>query len=167
MVKRPISLLWALFAAATLVAAAALPVSASPEPAGPGGVSDSALLTVITSVGDDIFSTTDLTTLIDPTSTSTQHYGPYASGSTDSGTCGNDWANDTFDRHFTVHSNPDGTFTVIEQFKNGAFTNACVGQPPAQLQPGRLRDNAALWWSGEFRNHGQLPWVFRNPLASN
>lgn len=50
----------------------------------------------------------------------TQHYGPYASGSTDSGTCG-DWADDTFDRHFTVRSNNDGTYTVVQQFKNGSF----------------------------------------------
>src|SRR5437879_514156 len=82
--------------------AAALPASAAPEPTGPGGVPDSALFTVISTVGDDVFSTTDLTSLIDPTGARTQHYGPYASGSPDSGTCGPDWANDTFDRHFTV-----------------------------------------------------------------
>jgi hypothetical protein len=63
--------------------------------------------------------------------TSTQHYGPYASGSTDSGTCGPDWANDTFDRHFTVQQNADGTFTVVEQFEDGTFTTFAGPSPGA------------------------------------
>jgi hypothetical protein len=89
---------------------------------------------------DDLFSTADLTTLLDPTRTSTQHYGPYASSSTDSGTCGTDWATDTFDRHFTVRTNRDGTFLVVEQFKDGAFVTmtgfspgACQTGPPAGM----------------------------------
>jgi hypothetical protein len=80
---------------------------------------------LINSVNDDIFSTVDLTALLDPTPT--QHYGPYASGSTDSGTCGA-WATDIFDRHFTVFaSTTPGAFTVVEQFKNGTFDTS----PPA------------------------------------
>src|SRR6476660_3550916 len=76
-----------------------LNVSASPEPASPGGVADATLTTLITSVGDDVFSTTDVAGLIDPTgSNATQHYGTYASTSPDSGTCGNDWAQDSFNR---------------------------------------------------------------------
>ena len=59
----------------------------------------------------------------------TQHYGPFASGSPDSGTCGNNWANDTFNRNFTVQSNPDGTLTVIEEFKDGAFTTVAGASP--------------------------------------
>src|SRR5437867_3048225 len=73
------------------------------------------------SPADDLFATADLATLLDPSPNATQHYGPYPSGSGDSGTCGPDWAQDTFDRHFTVKRNPDGTLTVIEQFKNGSF----------------------------------------------
>jgi hypothetical protein len=136
--KRAVSLLCPAFAAAVLVAASALPVSAAPEPTGPGGVSDAALLTVVGTVGDDAFATTDLTSLLDPTGASTQHYGPYASESPDSGTCGNDWADDTFDRHFTVHTNSDGTFTVIEQFKNGTFITPAPlsDQPQAKFSPG-------------------------------
>lgn len=57
-----------------------------------------------------------------------QHYGGYASGSPDSGTCGNNWANDTFDRHFTVQSE-GGTLTVIEQFKDGSFTTMAGASP--------------------------------------
>lgn len=35
-------------------------------------------------------------------SNGTKHFGPFPSTSPDSGTCGNDWAEDTFDRFFTV-----------------------------------------------------------------
>jgi hypothetical protein len=63
----------------------------------------------------------------------TQHYGPFASSSPDSGTCGNDWAQDTFDRDFTVKQNPDGTYRVYEQFKNGSFVTT---GPPTFFSPG-------------------------------
>ncbi len=129
--RRPVHFLCAAIAAMALGGAAALPAAAAPEPTGPGGVGDSALLTVIASVGDDVFATTDVASLIDPASTSTQHYGPYASESPDSGTCGPDWANDTFDRHFTVHRNPDGTFTVVQQFKDGNFTTTVAPRGPS------------------------------------
>ena len=77
---------------------------------------------MINTVGDDVFAATDLVGLLDPAGTKgTKHYGPFPSSSTDSGTCGNDWANDTFDRHFTVHSDANGV-RVVEQFKNGDFT---------------------------------------------
>jgi hypothetical protein len=104
--------------------------SASPESSqSPAGLTSPALLTLI--ANDDLFATTDLSLLLDPAGThATQHYGPYASGSTDSGTCGiNDWATDTFDRHFTVRHNPDGTFTVVEQFKNGSFETIAGASP--------------------------------------
>jgi len=84
---------------------------------------------------DDLFSVADLTTLLDPTGTSTQHYGPYTSTSPDSGTCGPDWATDTFDRHFTVRTNPDGTFLVVEQFKSGSFVTT-TGPSPGSCEPG-------------------------------
>src|SRR2546427_11777937 len=60
------------------------------------------ILSIVNTIGDDNFATADLTTLLDPSSTSAQHYGPYASGTPDSGTCGNDWANDAYQRHFTI-----------------------------------------------------------------
>jgi hypothetical protein len=89
---------------------------------------------------DDVFSTADLTVLLAPvapmagTGNGTEHYGPYRTPDTDSG-CGVDpWATEEFDRHFTVKSNHDGTFTVVEQFKNGDFTTV-VGQSPGELCP--------------------------------
>lgn len=115
------------------LAALALSVPASAGPDGntsAAGVTSPALLALITN--DDLFSTMDLSTVLDPTGTTpTQHYGPYASSSPDSGTCGNTWANDTFDRHFTVRLNNDGTYTVVEQFKNGSFTTMNGSSPAA------------------------------------
>jgi hypothetical protein len=96
------------------------------------GITDPVILALITD--DDLFATADLTVLLDPPGPNgTQHYGPYASDSPDSGTCGNFWAQDMFDRHFTVRTNPDGTFTVVQQFKKGSFvTNA--GPSPGTCQ---------------------------------
>ncbi len=92
------------------------------------GLTDLRLLSLIT---DDVFfATADLTLLLDPSSGGATHYGPYPSSSPDSGTCGNDWATDTFDRHFTVKHNADGTFTVIQQFKNGSFVVTITGPSP-------------------------------------
>ena len=119
-----------------LVAFAAIALFASSAAADPdgrpgaSGVTDPALLALITD--DDLFATMNLSALLDPPAgagTPTQHYGPYPSVSPDSGTCGTDWANDTFDRHFTVRENLDGTFTVVEQFKNGSFVTMSAPGP--------------------------------------
>jgi hypothetical protein len=65
------------------------------------------------------------------------HYGPYASSSTDEGTCGNTWANDTFNRAYTVKTKPtaEGKYNVVEQFKKGTFTTL-AGQSPGACQSG-------------------------------
>jgi hypothetical protein len=96
----------------------------------PGAIVGSDLSALITS--DDVFSTADLTLVLAPaapmmgSSNGTEHYGPYTTPDTDSG-CGVDpWNNETFDRHFTVKSNHDGTFTVVEQFKDGPAGVATV-----------------------------------------
>jgi hypothetical protein len=70
-------------------------------------------------------------------SPSTQHYGPFAAATPDSGTCGNNWANDTFERHFSVDTQPnaDGTYNVVEEFKNGTFVTV-AGFSPGSCQPG-------------------------------
>jgi hypothetical protein len=50
--------------------------------------------------------------------------------SPDSGTCGNDWAVDTFQRVFTVSGpNADGTYTVREDFVNGSFVTTAGPSP--------------------------------------
>lgn len=60
-----------------------------------------------------------------------RHYGPFASTSPDSGSCGNNWATDTFERHFTVKTslNDDGTYTVTQQFMNGSFVTIAGDSP--------------------------------------
>jgi hypothetical protein len=126
-----------LFTALLAVAAASFALaggqaSASPESSqSTAAVTSPALLALIGN--DDVFATSDLTLLLNTAgANATQHYGPYPSDSTDSGTCGiNDWANDTFDRHFTVRHNPDGTITVVEQFKNGSFVTNTTSSPGA------------------------------------
>ena len=70
-----------------------------------------------------------------------RQYGPFASTSPDSGTCGNEWATDTFDRHFRANTspNPDGTYTVVEEFKKGTFvTNAGPSPGGCETNPGGL-----------------------------
>jgi hypothetical protein len=120
--------------------------AANPDRSTVSGLTSVSVLGMIGSTGDDAFSTMSLSP-VDPSGTPTQHYGPYASGSPDSGTCGiNDWAEDTFDRHFTVRTGHDGTITIVEQFKNGSFvTNAGAspgacdptdGTPPGMIRAG-------------------------------
>jgi len=123
-----------------ILAVSALPrlASASPEAAN-FGVTPPSIASLVVAVGDDIFSTTDLSSLtavLDP-GMPTQHYGPYASSSTDSGTCGPDWANDVFNRHFTVFFNPDGSVSsIVEQFKDGSFVTPAADSPPENFSPG-------------------------------
>jgi hypothetical protein len=97
------------------------------------GPADAGILGLITN--DDAFALADLslvlaTPLALGASNHTEHYGPFASGSTDSSTCGNDWADDTFDRHFTVRANGTG-FTIVEQFKRGSFVTFAGNSPGA------------------------------------
>lgn len=123
---------------------------ADPEGVQGGGVTPPDLLALISD--DDVFSTADLSLLFAPTtplatsSSRTQHYGPYDSESPDSGTCGNDWANEQFNRSFTVRPQKDGTYVVIVQFKQGTFETvfgpspgACDetdGTPPGEVNAG-------------------------------
>jgi hypothetical protein len=64
-----------------------------------------------------------------------QHFGPFAGASPDSGTCGGNWAADTFNRDFAVHQNPDGSFRVIQVFSNGRFVTV-AGRSPGACQGG-------------------------------
>jgi hypothetical protein len=95
-----------------------------------------------------------------------QHFGPYASNSPDSGTCGNTWANDTFNRLYTVKTKPtaEGTYNVVEQFKNGTFTTlagpspgGCDTNPGGTLSgtvTGKMHGSFSLVVSGGTYNSG-------------
>jgi hypothetical protein len=65
-----------------------------------------------------------------------QHYGPYASGSADSGTCGNNWADDTYNRHFIVNKSSGGAITVVELFADGKFKTPSTTPPIGNQSPG-------------------------------
>jgi hypothetical protein len=125
----------------------------------PNRMTDPSVLALIGN--DDLFATADLTTVLDPSlnsANSTQHYGPYASGSPDLGTCGIDWATDTFDRHFTVRHNPDGTFLVVEQFKNGSFTtNAAPSPGSCDIADGSPAGTVAAGINGSMHGYFIIP----------
>jgi hypothetical protein len=119
----------------------------------------SGLLTL--SPADDLYAIADLSAQPDPSSQGTQHYGPFSSTSPDSGTCGNDWATDTFDRHFTVKTNPDGTFLVTEQFKNGSFvTNPPTdNESPGSCEPGGTPGTVNTGTTGNMHGYFLIPIV--------
>jgi hypothetical protein len=60
-------------------------------------------------------------------------FGPFDSASPDSGTCGNDWAADTFKREFFVQQTGPGTWRVTEAFVDGRFTTL-VGLSPGACE---------------------------------
>jgi hypothetical protein len=122
------------FAAVAALAFLGGPAAADPDGnGGASGVTNPAILALVTN--DTVFATADLSVLLSPPGgPSSQHYGPYPSDSPDSGTCGNDWATDRFDRHFLVKSNHDGTFTVVQQFKRGSFVTN-LGPSPGACEP--------------------------------
>src|SRR5438270_13703480 len=60
----------------------------------------------------------------------TQHLGPFVVHTTDGGSCGNSWANDTFERDYTIISNGGGNFTVRERDK-GTFVTIAGASPGA------------------------------------
>jgi hypothetical protein len=99
----------------------------------------SSILNNVNTIGDDAFSTVDTSTLSPPP---TQHYGPYLSSSPDSGSCGNNWATDTFDRHFSVFSQ-NGALVVVEQFKNFSFVTQ-AGMSPGACDNGQLYDGGVV-----------------------
>ena len=89
--------------------------------------------------------------------TSTTYYGPFASGSPDSGTCGNDWATDTFNRHFTVFQDRnDGSLLVVEQFKDGSFVTTS-GFSPGACQTGPAAGTVAGGVTGSLHGYFVVP----------
>ncbi|HVS06837.1 MAG TPA: hypothetical protein VHK65_11840 [Candidatus Dormibacteraeota bacterium] len=88
-----------------------------------------------------------------------QHFGPFASASTDSGTCGNNWAADTFTRNFVVHQNADGTFRLVELFSNGKFVTI-AGASPGACQSGT--NNGSTVASGI---HGRFGGFFNGTIT--
>jgi hypothetical protein len=65
-------------------------------------------------------------------------YGPFASGSPDSATCGGDWADDTYKRVFEASTtrNANGTYSATEFFIAGHFVTRLHSSPGACNIPG-------------------------------
>jgi hypothetical protein len=115
------------------------------------------VLNLVNSIGDDKFSTADLTKLVDPSMTTTQHYGPYSSTSPDSGTCGNDWATDSFNRHFTVFQDRlSGSLLVVEQFKAGSFVTS-AGPSPGACETSPLGSMVTAGVTGSLHGYFIIP----------
>jgi hypothetical protein len=72
-----------------------------------------------------------------------QDFGPFAGASPDSGTCGPNWADDTFTRNFTVLRNTDGTFRLVENFSDGKFVTTGP-QSPGACQKGTDHGSTVL-----------------------
>lgn len=63
--------------------------------------------------------------------------GPYTATTPDSGSCGNNWAIDLFNRQFVIHpENTDGTWTVVEKFNSGKFITLGNGETGSAASPG-------------------------------
>lgn len=81
------------------------------------------------------------------TSSSIRHYGPFSSSSPDSGTCGNNWAADTFSRNFSLNTATPNTFT--ETFNNGHFTTQ-AGPSPNSCANGGIPNTVGSGVHGHF-----------------
>ena len=116
---------------AVLAIVGGLSSQASADPGGDGGNRFGVLdLVTATLIGadDDLFVTTDA-----PMSAGggNDQFGPYPSTTTDSGTCGIDWATDDVDRYFHIQPTGTMTFRVIEKFKQGTFLTNFAPSPGA------------------------------------
>jgi hypothetical protein len=75
-------------------------------------------------------------------------YGPITSGSEDSGTCGNTWANDTYKRVFVVNS--ASPYTLTEKFVDGKFVTVAGPGPGACNTPTNTGAMLGAGVHGEF-----------------
>ncbi len=90
-----------------------------------------------------------------PTAASASYvFGPYRVVSPDSGTCGNDWATDTFTRRFVVQANADGTYAVTVLNTDGVFVTIAGASPGGCEAGGRHGSSIAGGLSGKM--HGTV-----------
>jgi hypothetical protein len=82
------------------------------------------------------------------------HFGPINSGSGDSGTCGPDWANDTYMRVFDAATTRTGaTYTVTETFIAGRFVTVAGPSPDACDPTGTPGSTIAAGVTGSFNGN--------------
>jgi hypothetical protein len=82
------------------------------------------------------------------------HFGPISSGSGDSGTCGPDWANDTYMRVFDAGTTASGgVYTVTESFIAGRFVTVAGPSPDACDPTGILGSTIGAGVTGSFNGN--------------
>ena len=98
------------------------------------------------------------------------HYGPISSGTPDSGTCGNSWADDTYMRVFDAATSPntDSTYNATETFISARFVTVAGLSPdacdPSGTKGSTIDSGVAGSFSGNFMivvSHGAF-----NPNAT-
>lgn len=98
------------------------------------------------------------------------HFGPISSGTPDSGTCGNNWANDTYMRVFDAATSPnvDGTYSAAEAFISARFVTVAGPSPdacdPTGVKGSTIADGVTGTFTGNFMivvSHGTF-----NPNAT-
>jgi len=65
-----------------------------------------------------------------PNSNGTDHYS-FVGGSPDGGSCGNEWANDSYTLDISVRRTGAGTFAMTTMYKNGSFVTNAGASPGA------------------------------------
>jgi hypothetical protein len=91
----------------------------------------------------------------------------FAMTTTDNGSCGNTWANDTETRKYSVKDNGDGTFTVRRSEK-GTFTTLAGQSPGACDTTGKHGATVAAGITGKFKSYlvGTVTATSFNPNAT-
>jgi len=91
----------------------------------------------------------------------------FAMTTTDNGSCGNTWANDTETRTYSVKDNGDGTFTVKRQDK-GTFTTVAGQSPGACETTGKHGATVVAGVQGKFQGYlvGTVTATSFNPNAT-
>ena len=91
----------------------------------------------------------------------------FAMTTTDNGSCGNTWANDTETRTYSVKDNGDGTFTVRRSEK-GTFTTLAGQSPGACETTGKHGATVVAGVQGRFRGYlvGTVTAASFNPNAT-
>lgn len=97
----------------------------------------------------------------------TDHFGPFASATTDGSSCGTTWANDQVNRNFSVHDNGNGTFNVTEMFTDGMFTTTGTNSPGACETSNHHGTTVAAGVTGNFQGFltGTVTSASYNPNA--
>jgi hypothetical protein len=81
------------------------------------------------------------------------HLGPFHDNTVDNGSCGQPWANISFDRDFHIHPNGDGTFRVTEQFKKGSFVTIDGPSPGSCSNVGNHGSHIRAGVEGKFQGY--------------